>query len=94
MDHEQQQKYKCAVCSYKTVALSGYIIGDIYAKCTVCNCIFYNKYEYIGDNIKCPLDAKQSKECEICNSTRNDTVLRWNKYRNNEILLCCDKCYI
>lgn len=93
MNINEKNEFVCAVCTYKLVIISGYFAADIHAKCSVCKCIFFNKNEYEGDIIKCPLDSKQNKQCEICDSIRNDVILRWDKNIKGDILLCCDSCY-
>lgn len=90
MDEQEKQTFKCAVCSYKTVGISGHIIANIYVKCSLCKCIFYNKFDYIGDKIKCQMDTKQSKQCDVCESVRNDVILRWDG--RGGIFLCCNEC--
>ena len=94
MNEHEKYNFKCAVCSYKLVGIAGHIVANIYVKCSVCKCIFFNKYDYVSDNIKCPMDVKQSKRCDICETTKNDVVLRWKSLTDYEkgIFLCCNTC--
>jgi hypothetical protein len=86
---EEYNNFECAVCNYKIVVLSGDIPENVYCKCTICNCIFYNKIPYVGNDIKCFIDKKKTKKCEKCNTTKNDTNLR---QIDDNLIYCCEQC--
>ena len=93
MDNNEQTSFLCAVCEYKLVIITGHIKEGIYAKCSICSSIFCNRYEYNGTNITCPLDSKPVKCCDLCESVKNDVILRWSKVPGTHIIHCCDDCY-